>query len=224
MGSMNVTLSITYVVQFYQMIKLLRRIMATDENMRIDERYQYLRSMQKRYQSADRQTKKQLLDEMGIHTGMHRKSLIRRLGSTIQRQPRSRERDKEYGPEVDDALLLLWEALDYICPERITPHLLATAELLAQHGELRLTLKLRCQLAQISISSVRRHLPPQPLPQRRRKPTAPQNRHQQAIPAYRIPRDIGELGHLEMDLVHHCGDVTAGEYIYTLQLVDVATG
>jgi hypothetical protein len=198
--------------------------MATDEKMSIDERYQYLRSMQKRYRGADRQTKKQLLDEMEIHTGMHRKSLIRRLGSEIQRQPRSRERDKEYGPEVDDALLLLWEALDYICPERITPHLLTTAELLGQHGEMALTPKLRRQLAKISISSVRRHLPTQPLPHRRRKPSAPQNRHQQAIPAYRIPRDIAEPGHLEMDLVHHCGEVTAGEYIYTLQLIDVATG
>ncbi len=81
--------------------------MATDEKMSIEERYQYFRRMQTRHQGADRQTKKQLLDKMEIHTSMHRKSLIRRLVGTIQRQPRSRERDKEYGPEVDAILLLI---------------------------------------------------------------------------------------------------------------------
>ena len=31
-------------------------------------------------------------------------------------------------------------------------------------------------------------------------------------------------GSFEADLVHHCGSVSAGEYIHTLQLVDIATG
>lgn len=198
--------------------------MATEEKMSIEERYQYLRRMQKRYRQADRQTKQSLLDEMETHTGLHRKSLIRLLNRKIQRRQRRRERGKEYGAEVDAALALIWEALDYICPERITPNLVATAELLAQHGELHLGPRLREQLAQISVSTVRRHLPRQPLPHRQRKPRAPQNRYQQQIPAYRIPRDIDEPGHFELDLVHHCGAATRGEYVYTLQIIDVATG
>ena len=32
------------------------------------------------------------------------------------------------------------------------------------------------------------------------------------------------MGHFEVDLVHHCGEVANGEYIHTLQMVDVATG
>ncbi len=31
-------------------------------------------------------------------------------------------------------------------------------------------------------------------------------------------------GSFEADLVHHCGLVAAGEYVHTLQLVDIATG
>jgi hypothetical protein len=31
-------------------------------------------------------------------------------------------------------------------------------------------------------------------------------------------------GSFETDLVHHCGSVTVGEYVHTLQLVDIATG
>jgi hypothetical protein len=40
----------------------------------------------------------------------------------------------------------------------------------------------------------------------------------------RIAWDEGEPGHLETDLVHHCGEVGGGEYIHTLQMIDVATG
>jgi hypothetical protein len=198
--------------------------MATDENMPIDERYQYLRRMQPRYQQASRKEKQLLLDEMEIHTGLHRKSLIRRLNSDLRRKTRSRERKPTYGSDVDEALRVIWEAFDYICPERFTSDLMSMARCLARHHELELGPKLERQLGQISLSTVRRHLPPNPLIHRRRKPTAPPNRHQREIPAYRIERDIAEPGHFELDLVHHCGGVTEGEYVYTLQVIDVATG
>jgi len=40
----------------------------------------------------------------------------------------------------------------------------------------------------------------------------------------RIAWDIQEPGHFEVDLVHHRGESTAGEYGHSLQLIDVATG
>ena len=36
--------------------------------------------------------------------------------------------------------------------------------------------------------------------------------------------DLTEPGHFEVDLVHHCGGTTSGQYVYTLQMVDIATG
>lgn len=39
-----------------------------------------------------------------------------------------------------------------------------------------------------------------------------------------IPWDIAEPGHFETDLVHHSGPRTSGQYMYTLQLIDVKTG
>jgi len=197
--------------------------MATDE-MSIDERYQYLSRMQKQYQEADRKTKGALLDHMVIYTGMHRKSVIRRLNSSLERRPRHRERGKIYGPEVDVTLCTIWEALDYGCALRLHPNLVSTGQWLAQHGELRWSPTLERQLATISVSTIARHLPPPPPEARARRPTAPLNRFQQAIPAGRIPRDIAEPGHLEIDLVHHCGASTQGEYVHTVQLIDVATG
>lgn len=41
---------------------------------------------------------------------------------------------------------------------------------------------------------------------------------------HRIPYDILEPGHFEVDLVLHCGDDPSGEFIHTIQMVDVATG
>jgi len=197
--------------------------MAPDD-MSIEERYQYLRRMQARYRAASREEKKTLLDEMVAYTGLHRKSVIRRMKGPIEHQARCRERDKTYGPEVDAALDVIWETLDYICPLRLKPNLVSTGQALAKHHELHWSPQLEAQLDQISVSSIRRHLPPRPLGQRQRKPAKPLNRHQQQIPAYRIPRDIAEPGHFEVDLVHHCGRATEGEYVYTLQMIDVATG
>ena len=198
--------------------------MATDTAMGIEERYQYLRRMQKRYQKADRREQSALLDEMVAYTGLHRKSLIRRLRSDLTRRPRSRERGRTYGPDVDAALLKLWEATDYVCAERLQPVVVDMGKLLAQHGELRLGPQLETQLGQMSVSTIRRHLPPAPQTHRPRRSKAPQNRYQRDVPAYRIPRDVADPGHLELDLVHHCGEATVGEYVHSLQLVDVATG
>ena len=205
--------------------------MTTDEKMtrvdftRIDERYKYLRMMQKRYRKATtRQEKHELLNEMEAMTELHRKYLIQLMGQTIKRKPRRRERSATYGPDVDEALALIWETLDYICPERLTDNLVETAEILAHHNEMYLSPTLRAQLETISISTVRRHLPPKPPSvQRRLRPRA-KNSLQQKIPARRIPWDTPDPGHFEMDLVHHGGPQPQGEYGYTLQLIDVATG
>jgi hypothetical protein len=40
----------------------------------------------------------------------------------------------------------------------------------------------------------------------------------------RIPWQTQEPGHFEVDLVHHCGPNTLGDYAHTLQMVDAATG
>lgn len=39
----------------------------------------------------------------------------------------------------------------------------------------------------------------------------------------RIPWDEQEPGHFEVDLVHHSGPSSAGDYVHTLQMIDVAT-
>ena len=110
-----------------------------DDKMSINERYQYLRRIQGRYRQATRQAKKAVLDEIVAHTGMHRKSVIRRLNGSLERHPRRGSRGPEYRADFDSAIQVIWKATDYVCAERLTPNLLTTAELLEVHHELILT-------------------------------------------------------------------------------------
>jgi len=200
--------------------------MSTEDKMNIDERRKYLRRMKKRYDHASRKERGQLLDEMEAVTDMHRKSLIRLMKGNLARKPRQKQRDKRYGPEVDDALRVIAESVDYICAERLTRNLVWMAEQLGAHGELAATPQLLEQLGEISVSSVRRRLKRirQDQPRLPRKGPERANQVTREIPMRRIPWNQPEPGHFEVDLVHHCGLSASGEYIYTLQMMDVTTG
>jgi hypothetical protein len=200
--------------------------MTTEEKMTIDERRKYLRTMRKRYRQAAKKAKGQLLDEMQAVTGLHRKSLIRLMNGGLKRKSRRRERGRTYGADVDDALRVIDESFDYICPERLTPNLVWMARHLGRHGELRATNSLLDQLGSISISTVQRRLDRIRQDQRRlpRKKGRGGNRLAQDVPMKRLSWDLAQPGHCETDLVHHCGPTASGEYLCSLQMIDVATG
>lgn len=200
--------------------------MANDEQMSIQERRKYLRIMQHAYQTAKRSERGRLLDTMQTATGLNRKTLIRSMASDLKRQTRQRERGRTYQRDLDQALRVIAESYDFICAERLTPNLVALAEQLAAHAELHLTEPLRQQLTRISISTVKRRLAQwrQDEPLWQRRPPHPPARMVQSIPMRRIPWNERRPGHFEVDLVHHAGPSAEGQYVHTLQMVDVATG
>ncbi len=199
--------------------------MSIEDKMTIDERRKYLRKMQERYLQADRKERGQLLDEMETVTELHRKSLIRLMRGSLARQPRRRQRSRTYGPEVDDALRVIAESTDYICAERLTPNLSWLAKHLAAHGELTITPQLLKQLDRISVSTVERILTRlrQDEPRLPRRGPNRTNNLLRDVPMKRIPWQEQEPGHFEVDLVHHCGPSASGEYVHTIQMIDVAT-
>ena len=199
--------------------------MSIEDKMTIDERRKYLRRMQERYLLADRKERGQLLDEMEAVTELHRKSLIRLMKGSLARQPRRRQRSRTYGPEVDDALRVIAESTDYICAERLRPNLRWLAMHLATHDELTVTPQLLEQLDRISASTVERILTRlrQDEPRLPRRGPRRTNSLLQDVPMKRIPWQEQEPGHFEVDLVHHCGPSSSGEYVHTIQMIDVAT-
>jgi hypothetical protein len=200
--------------------------MSIEERMTIDERRKYLFGMRQRYVQASRQERGWLLDEMMTVTGLHRKTLTRLINGSLLRKPRERQRGSTYGAAVDDALRVISETLDHVCAERMTPNLVWLAEHLALHGELTTTPELLAALGEISVSTVRRRLAriQQDQPRLPRKGPERANQVTRDIPARRIPWDEAQPGHFEIDLVHHCGASASGDYVHTLQLIDVATG
>jgi len=195
--------------------------------MNIEQRFNYLDIQYDRYKEASRKERSRLLDEMIEVTGMARKAIIRHMRKRPIRKTRRKQRGRVYGAKVQDAIHLVAKALDYPCAERLKPQLPCMADHLAEHGYLSLCPELREQLARVSVSTVgrirRRRQQDEPRLKRRRKGTA-SNRVQAQVPIRRIPWDITEPGHFEVDLVHHSGPSASGEFICTLQMVDVATG
>lgn len=201
--------------------------MAVEETMTINERRTYLKRVLPRYRAANRAERGRLLAEMEAMTGMHRKSLIRLLAApSLARHPRRITRTRLYGHEVAAIIQIVWESLDYVCAERLTPALVETAAHLATFGELTLTPTLRAQLADISRATVGRLLRGmrRPTPRLPRRGPEQANRLRKAVPMRRLPWQSTVPGWFEVDLVHHSGASTAGDYLHTLQLVDIATG
>lgn len=200
--------------------------MPTEVKMTIDERYKYLQLMQRRYRQANKAERGRLLDEMERLTDCHRQSLVRQMKGEVKRKQRRQQRGRRYGVEVHAALKVIAESYDYLCAERLQPNLVFMAEHLAAHGELTLTVSLRQQLAQVSVATVRRVLArlqqDQPRLPRRGPERANQVARQVAIAT--IAWNERPPGHFEVDLVHHCGLCASGQFVHTLQMVDVTTG
>ena len=196
----------------------LEGTVSNDEKMTINERRKYLRLVRPRYRKAGRHRKGQLLNEMETITGLDRKTLIRLMNGSLERKPRSKERGKTYGPEVDDALRIIHESFDHICAERLNPNLVWMARHLGKHGELEATPNLLERLSRISISTVERRLAHirQDQPRLPRKKPRARNKLLQNVPMLRLPWNILDPGHFEADLVHHCGPTASGEYACTL--------
>ena len=202
--------------------------MAEVEPMTLTERLKYLRLVQPSYLQAGRGERGHMLDEAERVTHRHRKSLIRRLNGDLTRKPRTRQRSRAYGPEVESAVRLVARSLDFPCAERLQPALVAMAQALATHGELVLSPHLLDRLGRVSVSTVGRMVQRMRrdghLPRLARTRPSPPNPLTRQIPAGRLPRHLPDPGHFEVDLVHHCGDTANGQYVHTLQLIDVATG
>jgi hypothetical protein len=202
--------------------------MSETEAMNIDERRKYIHKMWGRYRQGEKGEKGKLLDEIEAVTGMHRKAIIRLLNGRLSRKKRSRERGKEYGVEVDDTVRVIARSLDYPCAERLQPNLVWMAQHLRMHGELRIGKEVLEKLERVSVSTLKRMLKlvgrsePKLATQQPKRPQTNSLRKQ--YPMSKIAWDIAEAGHFEVDLVHHSGENAIGEYIHTLQMVDIATG
>lgn len=201
--------------------------MLTKDEMSMNDRRSYLKQMKKRYVTAPRGERGQLLTEMEQVTGLHRKSLTRLMqASRLERQPCVKQGWRTYGTQVEQVIVRVWESRNYICAEWLTLGLLGMARHLAHFESLGLTRQVEEQLATISRATVARIL----RKHRSQRRCLPQKGAERAnavtkgVPMGRIAWDIGEPGRFKVNLVYRSGETTGGLHSHTLQLIDVATG
>jgi hypothetical protein len=194
-----------------------------------------------RYRAAGKKEKKQMLDEFCRTTGYNRcyaRWVLRHQGQRVQinqgltvkgdvgqRGPRLRPRI--YDQKVAQALVQIWEMLDYLCGKRLVAIVPEIITKLEQFDELRLEPETRAKLLQLSASTADRIL----RPERRKHELRGRGRTRPgALLKHQIPirtfADWNEQrpGFAELDLVAHDGGVGVGDYAQTLDLTDVCTG
>lgn len=199
-------------------------------NSRINVRtkQELVRAVAEKYHRADRQEKRMILDHFVAVTGYHRKHSIRLLNSTAELAvPRRSRRFRIYDESVKEALVVLWEASDRICGKRLQALLPILVPALERHGHLDLDDAVRKKLLTASAATIDRLLSDTRAAVR--GSTRPARRAQTAVQRQVQIRTAGDWddprpGHVEADLVSHCGGDPSGSFAHTLTLTDVCTG
>ena len=186
-----------------------------------------LEALRPRYGKAGKKAKGRMLDEFCAATRYNRKYAIQLLRHGPPRSKKGKPgRRPRYGRNVIAALVEVWQASGHICGKRLHPFLPELVEALERHGELRLALEVKNKLLQMSRATIDRRLQRarSKLPLRGRTTTKPGSLLKSAIPIRTFADwDDARPGFLEIDLVAHCGETTAGEYLHTLSAVDIDT-
>ena len=188
---------------------------------------EYIEAIQGRYAKGSRGEKGALLEEASRVTGYHRKALTRLLGGKSRRRVRRADetRRTKYGVELMEPLVTVWEALGRPGAKRLQPFLPEVVPHMERHGELAIDEARRTLLLEASAATIDRLLHRY----RGRTGRRPWTSHHASDAQHEVAlRTAGEWldvrpGAFQADLVHHCGESTAGHYITSLVSVDVAT-
>lgn len=195
--------------------------------MSLAARRELIAAVAPRYRAANRREKKQILDELVATTGYHRQYAITLLGGKGRKRKAGRRaaRRKYTGPVVV-ALEKVWRVADCICGKRLAPTLPALVEALERHQELSLDGQTRSLLLEMSPATIDRLLgrARQQEPRRGPSTTKPGSLLKASIPVRTFAQwDDARPGFTEVDLVAHCGESAKGEYLHSLDMVDIAT-
>lgn len=180
-----------------------------------------------RYQAADRNVKKLILDEFTKVAGYHRKHAIRLLTHAAMSEPKSRVVHRVYRDAAKEALIVLWEAADRICGKRLKALLPQLLQAMERHGHLQVDNDLRSQLLAMSAATIDRQLTlvRERASGGRKRRSAKTNRVRKLV-AVRTFADWEEQlapGYLEVDLVTHSGPTAEGSFVHTLVLTDIVS-
>jgi 5S rRNA maturation endonuclease (ribonuclease M5) len=188
---------------------------------------EYLQQIRKRYFSATRPEKSRILDEFCTVCNYNRKYAIRLICKKEQKQELRKGRPRKYYSEAIKAFLKdLWIVTNLACSKRLKAAIALWLPSYKLHYKNFLSDKDIQLLYQISPRTIDRLL--KRLKSKYKKfglcTTKPGSLLKKHIPIKVNQWDETKPGFIEADTVAHCGDSIAGQFVYTLNTVDIATG
>jgi len=181
-----------------------------------------------RYSLANKSVKTFMLNEFCSNTEYHRKYAIKLFNHKPKENKERAGRSRKYNSELFANIIIpIWELLDYPCGTRLQPELINMAEAMARSGEIEITAEIKDQLKTISEKTLDRRLKKE-IEIRKLNRSRGTTRHgtllKSSIPIRLTEWNRQKLGFAEMDTVAHNGGDPSGEFIYSLDLVEIYSG
>lgn len=184
-----------------------------------------------RYLKADKKEKGKILDEFCFNTKYDRNYAIQIFQAGYEYDKVSKQgrkaRKKMYSNEVILKAIKVWELLDFPCGARLKPMLKSTLESMIRFKEISITKETMASLENISAKTLDRRLANERETRhlnRNRGTTRHGTLLKSSIPVRITNWDTNELGFMEMDTVAHNGGDANGEFIYSLDMVEIFSG
>lgn len=191
------------------------------------DRHAVVRAFSKQYKHAGKKEKSELLNKLVETTGYSRKHLMEILLNPPKRKKRKKRIQQSKYLEILKLLRTVWAVSNYSCGQRLKPMIPSYIAALRRHGELIVTPNERKLLLKISSATIDRLLTydRKRISLKGKSRTKPGSLLKHQIPIKMWTDWNNTLpGFLEIDSVHHCGMSLFGDYVYTLDTTDVATG
>ena len=198
--------------------------------MSLKSKYELLEVVRPRYLKANKLEKQKMLDEFTSVTGYHRKHAIRVLKNKVQVQNHLKGKTKTYQTiyrgEVVQVLEQIWETYGCICSKRLQPFLPEAIRVLERYKEIKISKDTKELLLKISSASIDRCLRPVRIKSPHGLSTSKPGSLLKKLIAVRTFTEWDEERprFMEIDLVAHCGDSVAGQFLCTLTCTDICTG
>jgi hypothetical protein len=191
-------------------------------------KHELLSIIKQRYLKSGVQEKHNVLNEYCKVTGFNRKYATRILQAKHLYKTSHKKRPLIYQPDLLSLIIKIWELLDYPCGKRLAPSLLTMAQALERSKEIiPITEYWQKQLRSISPNTLDRRLKRERIIRRLSKNRGA-TRHgtllKTSVPIRITNWNTRKIGFMEMDTVAHCGNSLSGQFIYSLDMVEIATG
>lgn len=188
---------------------------------------EYLIQVKKKYWKVKKKVKTQLLNDFCDFAKYHRKYALSLLNRPLPKYwKRYKPRAKQYDQSVIDVLLILWRAVDEICGERFHPFIPELLDKLIECQEVAVSQEVKEKLLKISLGTVKKIIGKIKYRSlvKLGGTTKPGSLLKSQIAIRYLPWREIDPGWCETDTVDHSGGDVSGEYIFSLNVIDIATG